>query len=178
MGEIYSLYWPMFKCWDSYPRKSIFFLRGGVYFSLLRFQCKHCQRHNGPEGWVLSPKYLFLSNIKFQLQNLYQTSASKSWSNSASKSWPKFNLKISTKLQLQNLNQNSASKSWQNFTFNILTNIHVQNLYTSFKIPTKLSSTRSLESISATQTTSRRVKLASLTPAWHQSSLSNMSLVS
>ena len=59
-----------------------------------RVHMKHCQRHN--RDWVFSPKWLVLSNIKVQVQNLYQTSASKSWSNSGS-----------------NPDLNSASKSLQ-----------------------------------------------------------------
>ena len=51
---------------------------------------KHCQRHNGPEGWVLLNKVTSLghitssytnlddqiSSLEYQLQNFIQTSAS------------------------------------------------------------------------------------------------------
>ena len=104
---------------------------------------KHCQRHNRSRVWVHSKKINALRSYpvfepiviitrlkiptilqsfkiltKFQIQNLFQTSASKSRQN--------FNLKISTKILLQilcqttaNLDQSSASTSWPNFSFKI-----------------------------------------------------------
>ena len=39
---------------------------------------KHCQRHNGPEGWVLLNKVYTQILIEFYLQNLDQASTSKS----------------------------------------------------------------------------------------------------
>ena len=81
------------------------------------FRCldyKHCQRHNGPEGWVhitrshftvhKSWTYYNRKSIK-QLQNLNQTSAFrlnlklKSWPNLVSGYWPIFNFVTSTKHQ-------------------------------------------------------------------------------
>ena len=56
---------------------------------------KHCQKHNGPEGWVLisSPK----TNLdQISSQNLDQASTSKSQPN----------ISLSIKLKLQNLDQN------------------------------------------------------------------------
>ena len=59
---------------------------------------KHCQRHNGPEGWV------HITRSQFTVH----------------KSWTYYNFRISIKHQLQNLNQTSASllnfnfKSWPN----------------------------------------------------------------
>ena len=50
------------------------------------FELKHCQRHNGPEGWVLLTKVTSLGHItnsyanlqKFHLQNLDQEATQKS----------------------------------------------------------------------------------------------------
>ena len=55
---------------------------------------KHCQRHNGPEGWV----HITSSNT-----NLDHLSSSESRHGSTSKSQPNINLPI--KLKLQNLDQ-------------------------------------------------------------------------
>ena len=55
---------------------------------------KHCQRHNGPEGWV----HITSSNT-----NLDHLSSSESRHGSTSKSQPNINLSI--KLKLQNLDQ-------------------------------------------------------------------------
>ena len=56
-------------------------------------EMKHCQRHNGPEGWVLVTKVTSLGHI------------TRSWI--FHKSWSNFIFRISTKHQ-QNLNQASA----------------------------------------------------------------------
>ena len=65
---------------------------------------KHCQRHNGPEGWVhitssntnLDRIPEFWPSINFKIstkhQPLYKTIASKSWPNLASESRPRFHL--------------------------------------------------------------------------------------
>ena len=110
--------------------------------------CKHCQRHNGPEGWV----HITSSNtnldqmsssecrpsIKFKIspkhQPLYKTKASKSWPNLASESRPRFNFITSTKHQRQNINQTPPSKSWPNLVLKVWPNF-------SFQICTKLLST-------------------------------------
>ena len=65
--------------------------RLGEYIAKEKWKIKHCQRHNGPEGWV-----------HFTSTNLDQISSSESW--------PSINFKISTKqqpikLKLQNLDQ-------------------------------------------------------------------------
>ena len=99
---------------------------------------KHCQRHNGPEGWVLLTKVTSLGHItssqtfsqtlkfsnifristKHQLQNLKQTSAFqlnlklKSWPNLASESWPRFNFVTSTKHQHSAVNFKILTKPW------------------------------------------------------------------
>ena len=65
---------------------------------------KHCQRHNGPEGWVLitssntnldqisssesRPSIIFKISTKHQ--PLHKTWSSKSWPNLASESWPRY----------------------------------------------------------------------------------------
>ena len=51
---------------------------------------KHCQRHNGPEGWVLLIKLTSFGHMTSFYTNLDQTS---------SESWPSTNFKISTKHQ-------------------------------------------------------------------------------
>ena len=54
-------------------------------------QMKHCQRHNGPEGWVLLNKVTSLGHIASSYTNLYHISSSESR--------PSNNFKISTKHQ-------------------------------------------------------------------------------
>ena len=49
---------------------------------------KHCQRHNGPEDWVLLTKVTYLGHITSSYTYLDQTS---------SESWPRTNFKILTK---------------------------------------------------------------------------------
>ena len=100
------------------------------------FIIKNCQRHNGPEGWVLVTKVTSLGHFtsfristKNNLHNLNQ--------GSAAKYWPNFSFKFSPELQLQNLDQsmcwNSEQKlrhvwstakklqnlAWANFSFQI-----------------------------------------------------------
>ena len=82
-----------------------------VCFGRLCF--KHCQRHNGPEGWVVAPNQpLFVAQHidqnSAQLQNLQHMSTSTYWPNSS--------FETSTKLQPPNLDQTFCSKSDQNFS--------------------------------------------------------------
>ena len=77
--------------------------------SFITLIIKHCQRHNGPEGWVL------LTKVTSSYTNLDQI--------------PKF--KISTKHQ--HLDQTLTSKSWPNNHF-----ITSQNKQTKFCFVTKL----------------------------------------
>ena len=63
--------------------------------SLFQYGLKHCQRHNGPEGWVL---------IESSKTNLDQISSQNLDQASTSKSQP--NISLSIKLKLQNLDQN------------------------------------------------------------------------
>ena len=100
---------------------------------------KHCQGHNRPEVWVVSTafrsynkflrqfrsKFSFRISTKLQLQNIFQTPASKFDKTSASKSWSNFSLIDLVKIQLQNLNQNTTYDSWPNFSPEILTNIQL-----------------------------------------------------
>ena len=73
---------------------------------------KHCQRHNGPEGWVLITKVSYLGHITSSQTNLDQISSSKSWPNIASESRPRIIFIIATKGQQQNIDLTSASKSF------------------------------------------------------------------
>ena len=110
---------------------------GYLWFSYTKTQApmhkyKHCQRHNGPQGWVLVTKVTSLGHIKSsqtnlgsnlifiiptkqQLQNLIQLSAFRL----NFKILNKRSFIILTKNNLHNLNQGSAAKYWLNFSFNI-----------------------------------------------------------
>ena len=85
-----------------------------------KLNMKHCQRHNGPEGWVHITESRL---IKHQLQNLNQASASrlnvklKPWPNIASESWPRFNFVTSTK------HQQPTSESWPNLVLKVWTKV-------------------------------------------------------
>ena len=113
---------------------------------------KHCQRHNGPEGWVQLTKLTWWVIqhvqtqilIKFHLQNLDQALTSKSQQNisistkSKVKILSKPSFKILTKIQLRNLNQTSAAKYWPNFSFKISPKLQLQNLDQVLKVWTKV----------------------------------------
>ena len=84
---------------------------------------KHCQRHNGPEGWVLLTKvtssYTNLDQIpKFKIstkhQHFDQTLTSYSWPNNHFITSPSLSSKTLTKLQFQNFAWTSTSNSWPN----------------------------------------------------------------
>ena len=119
----------------------------GVSPSLLEvFSCtwkkknrKHCQRHNGPEGRVHLAKVSFWGHItssntnldhisssesRLSIKNLNQTSAL----NLKFKILAKPNFRISTKIQLHNLNQMSSAKFCPNFSFKILPELQLLNL--------------------------------------------------
>ena len=90
---------------------------------------KHCQRHNGPEGWVLLTKetssYTNLDQIpKFKIltkhQHFDQTLTSKSWPNIHFITSPSLSSKILTKLQFQ--------KFRLNFNFKLLAKPCAQSL--------------------------------------------------
>ena len=98
---------------------------------------KHCQRTDGPRGWVLSSKYL--RQVITQVdQNLNYTWASKSQPNICLKVLtklqlqnilPVFNLKVFNENILQNHDQILVSKPWQYIALKALTKIKVQILY-------------------------------------------------
>ena len=71
-------------------------------------------------GLSVPTKVTSLGHITSCYKNLEQ--------NSASESWPSFNFKISTKLQLQILDWTWTSKSWLNLNFKILTRPCAQSL--------------------------------------------------
>ena len=125
---------------------------------------KHCQRHNGPEGWVLLtketssytnldqiPKFkIFRPNFnikiltKHSLHNLTKPQQQNTDQTSVSK--------VSLELQLQTLGQTLCSKSEQNLA--LWPNFSFQNCI-------KLSSKRFSSSTSATVTNSTSFELAS-----------------
>ena len=65
---------------------------------------KHCQRHNGPEGWVLLTKVTYFSHITRSNTKFDQISSLEYW--------PSTSFKIST---------TATSASWLNFNFKLLT---------------------------------------------------------
>ena len=85
---------------------------------------KHCQRHNGPEGWVL---------ITSSNTNLDQISSSESWPSINQTSASRLNLKfkilsrISTKIQLHNLYKTSATKYRPNSSFKFCLNLNFKS---------------------------------------------------
>ena len=102
---------------------------------------KHCLRHTGPRGWVLSSKYL-----RQVISQVDQNSASKSQpylsikistkhlpqsldQTSTSKNLPKFNLKVFNENILQNHDQTLVSKPWQYLALKAMTKIKVLILY-------------------------------------------------
>ena len=129
-----------------------------------RFNQKHCQRHNGAEGWVLLtketssytnldqiPKFkIFRPNFnikiltKHSLHNLTKPQQQNTDQTSVSK--------VSLELQLQTLGQTLCSKSEQNLA--LWPNFSFQNCI-------KLSSKRFSSSTSATVTNSTSFELAS-----------------
>ena len=76
---------------------------------------KHCQRHNGPEGWLLT-KVTSLGHITSSYTNLDQTSSKSrpSTNSNSTKSQP--NISISTKLRLKNLQQTYLQNLDQDWT--------------------------------------------------------------
>ena len=102
------------------------------------FVIKHCQRHNGPEGWVHLAKVILQVQtqilIEFHLQNLDSASTRNLNQTSASPLNLKFKIltqpsfRISTKIQLHNLYKTSAAKCWTNSSFKILLNFNIKIL--------------------------------------------------
>ena len=112
------------------------------------------------------------------LSSGYQSNFFRSCNKFSNKSWSDFIFIISTKQQLQNLNQISGANYWLNFSFKISPELQLQNLDQtinaqsldknlilwpnfSLQICNKLSSTRFWASTSATVTTSTSSELAS-----------------
>ena len=79
--------------------KSALFIENYLHFM------KHCQRHNGPEGWVLLTKVTSLGHITSSYTNLDQTS---------SESRP--SISILTKLKLKTLDQTYLQNLDQDWT--------------------------------------------------------------
>ena len=78
---------------------------------------------NSHKSWS---NFISRISIKYQLQNLNQSSAFRLNSNFKILIKPSF--KISAKIKLHNPNQASAAKYWINFSFKISTELQVQNL--------------------------------------------------
>ena len=101
---------------------------------------KHCQRHNGPEGWVHLAKVRLQVQTQilneFHLQNLDKASTRNLNKTSASPLNLKFKIltkpsfRISTKIQLHYLYKTSAAKYWPNSSLKFCLNLN-------FKILTK-----------------------------------------
>ena len=97
---------------------------------------KHCQRHNGPEDWVLLTKVTYFSHITRSNTKFDQISSSEYWPSTNFKISTSANISISTKLKiqdidqtwLQNLNQDSTSLLLQNISSKILTKLQLQIL--------------------------------------------------
>ena len=89
---------------------------GGGRMPLSPYKEEHCQRHNGPKGWVLLTKVTSLGYITSSYTNLFdQASTSKSQPSISTSTRPSF--RILTKITLHNPNQASAAKHWPNFSF-------------------------------------------------------------
>ena len=110
----------------------------GTQYAGTNLPQKHCQRHNGPEGWVHITRsqytvhrhieHITISesrlSINFKISTKHRPNLKlRSWLNLASEYWPRFNFVTSTKHQQQNTDQTSASKSRLNFNFKILTKV-------------------------------------------------------
>ena len=61
---------------------------------------KHCQRHNGPEGWVLLTKVTDFSHITRSKTKLDQISSPECWPRTKFKISTSANMSISTKLRI------------------------------------------------------------------------------
>ena len=97
---------------------------------------KHCQRHNGPEDWVLLTKVTYFSHITRSNTKFDQISSSEYWPSTNFKISTSANISISTKLKiqdidqtwLQNLDQDSTSLPLQNISSKILNKLLLQIL--------------------------------------------------
>ena len=91
---------------------------------------KHCQRHNGPEGWLhmtsSNTNIDQISSSESRLKNQFLNQTSASPINLKFKISTKHSFRIATKIQLHNLYKTSAAKCWTNSSFKILPEL--QNL--------------------------------------------------
>ena len=101
--KLFQVFFFKLKSWElnSVRNSDMFSLPRRSESAIYRFETatsnKHCRRHNGPKGWVLLTKATSSGHI------------TSSWL--LHKSWSNFICRISTKHQLQNLNQTSTTLS-------------------------------------------------------------------
>ena len=97
---------------------------------------KHCQRHNGPKDWVLLTKVTYFSHITKSNTKFDLFSSSEYWPSTNFKISISANISISTKHEiqdidqtwLQNLDQDSTSLPLQNISSKILNKLLLQIL--------------------------------------------------
>ena len=114
-------------------------------FHIYLYMLKHCQRHNGPEGWVhIASSYTNVDQISISESRLSTNIniSSVSQINLNLKSWPRFNFVTSTKHQQQNTDQTSVSKSRLNFNFKSWPNL-VLKVWTKVKLYDQTSASKS-----------------------------------
>ena len=98
--------------WELFRVLEKLFVAAFAEAPILKF--KHCQRHNGPEGWVHITESR--SSINFKISTKHQHLDYKAKVKILTK--PSF--RILTKIHLRNINQTPAAKHWPNFSFKIL----------------------------------------------------------
>ena len=133
--QIYRFYWFVkidlffgIHCWVCRLTQIVIFCK--TYYS--DAINKHCQRHNGPEGWVHITESR--SSINFKISTKHQHLDYKAKVKILTK--PSF--RILTKIQLRNFNQTSAAKYWPNFSFKIRLNLNLKILTKVLKVWTKV----------------------------------------
>ena len=80
-----------------------FFLYCVLIIDLFPIWKKHCQRHNGPKGWVGLPKVTYFSHITCSNTKFDQISSSEYWSSTNFKILTSANMSISTQLKIQHI---------------------------------------------------------------------------
>ena len=93
----------------------------------LVYNKKHCQRHNGPEDWVLLTKVTYFSHITRSNTKFDQISSSEYWPSTNFKISTSANISISTKLKILRYWPNLASESQPRFNFITFTKHQQQN---------------------------------------------------
>ena len=68
-------------------------------------EIKHCQRHNGPKGWVQLTKVTYSSHITSSNTKFDQISSSEYWPSTSFEISTSANMSISTKLKIQDIDQ-------------------------------------------------------------------------